>query len=1370
MDVLVSDPNHWQWDGVARACSGSWTVRLGLTLQSARREWSESLRSGELNLEPAHSHRLAETSSSDEVRKPACTGRRDSSQGPPPPGMAQQASPREAIMLSSTRSVLASPERQREQMEQRRIQVLEYLYGHALAPGELQQIFATFLKSSDAQNPDKSHEGEQPETSISNDMPRSPSTANAQDADGDVCLPAATAQELLVSLNALTEEGSAKELDRLRRPPHAPLWCSVAVDFAQLELRALSDIIDAEETSSLTVHLLAARDLKALDMNGTSDPYCVLSLGKHKPARSNVHYKTCNPVFKEKFEFSNPTLSDTLEVEVFDKDLAFDDLIGAVRIPLDEVNNQTQNYQPPQWYPVIDGDDCLVGELLLHLRLPTGKKEDLQCDGQKPSQFAWAEVYLKKEAVPGAVFIGRSSVVSPVSFTASFRQAGGKDDKKKCTNFRFAPLRGLGTAARQRGETQSIPVAESIAVTHVPADHLDQVCIKVFSCFASDAEAAEARFGSQRAVGEVQIDLSCLAMGGDYDEWFGLGPFDLKAEFDNFLRQDPKFNSVVLRPRTLWGTVYDKFQNVCSCFVGSQHAGAHGAAGASQQNKKAAFYADGTKAFSGSAEATGWLGLRSHLFATDETGQSEPAVENVGRLRLKISQNPTLSELSELVTADKPLDVHFCEVVSIIATKRASDEGPGHVLERDFFPLDPDSAHKQAWDILVVLLLMYATFAVPLFLAFGEEPEPGAPMSTYDISEITLDSIFCFDILLTFMTAYVKNGVYHNKLSSIAFQYLRRWFWVDMPGSFPFDKVIIYLNGGVAELGPLLRAIKFARILKVMRAAKLLFKLDALETKESSKALTQGIQIFRSFFITVFFAHLCGCLFYLSLNNSEVRDGGPYTVQNFLSTYYDGDDGDMLHEHEPVGASNLYVICLYWGLSTVTTIGYGDVYPTTPSELLFGVWYMGLGALAFSFASSSIVNTMNACQGIQANTDDEITRVRELLNFRLAPTSVKRMAFNYVGACWRVSGTAYGERTIWRNLPTNVSTNLMKQLSAKGIMPLLQGLNTRTIATVMSYLRLVEFQDDIPIYRRLEASGSMYFLTQGEVELRDSGRNRRKCQVWVPTSAASVPESMFGEESLFHSIWPCREETAVCLTPQVSCLELTDKMVDAIAKEESHFRDAILEYCTLRAASRGMRPCGRVKVVAELANVTRRRHGRLALDTMLHQTKSLLISSLGRTLETIASGEDLSVFRLPPTMSYALRDSEITIPHTAPEHAARAADEAESHLRAAVAMRFEGSVVEFEPPRHVVDGEGSQGMRNESKSLRMILRYTAISFFQTNASMPQCNHTWITPDTILWSGCSPCAHKCAENGGSIYRRISYTYVHTHICIYTYMYI
>lgn len=65
--------------------------------------------------------------------------------------------------------------------------------------------------------------------------------------------------------------------------------------------------------NSLSVTVLQAEDLPALDMGGTSDPYVKVYLlpDKKKKFETKVHRKTLNPVFNETFVFkvSNLRLS-----------------------------------------------------------------------------------------------------------------------------------------------------------------------------------------------------------------------------------------------------------------------------------------------------------------------------------------------------------------------------------------------------------------------------------------------------------------------------------------------------------------------------------------------------------------------------------------------------------------------------------------------------------------------------------------------------------------------------------------------------------------------------------------------------------------------------------------------------------------------------------------------------------------------------------------------------------------------------------------------------------------------------------------------------------------------------------------------------
>jgi hypothetical protein len=58
-----------------------------------------------------------------------------------------------------------------------------------------------------------------------------------------------------------------------------------------------------EQVSILNVKIEKGNDLAAQDLNGFSDPYCVVFFGKQK-VKTNVKYKTLNPG-KQKFKFLN---------------------------------------------------------------------------------------------------------------------------------------------------------------------------------------------------------------------------------------------------------------------------------------------------------------------------------------------------------------------------------------------------------------------------------------------------------------------------------------------------------------------------------------------------------------------------------------------------------------------------------------------------------------------------------------------------------------------------------------------------------------------------------------------------------------------------------------------------------------------------------------------------------------------------------------------------------------------------------------------------------------------------------------------------------------------------------------------------------
>jgi hypothetical protein len=88
-------------------------------------------------------------------------------------------------------------------------------------------------------------------------------------------------------------------------------------------------------SGTLSVCVVSAKQLRAADSNGLSDPYAKLRIGEQTNSTSVVD-KNLNPTWDESFEFFIPDLSSTdlLTITVFDKDTySSDDFLGQVTFP-----------------------------------------------------------------------------------------------------------------------------------------------------------------------------------------------------------------------------------------------------------------------------------------------------------------------------------------------------------------------------------------------------------------------------------------------------------------------------------------------------------------------------------------------------------------------------------------------------------------------------------------------------------------------------------------------------------------------------------------------------------------------------------------------------------------------------------------------------------------------------------------------------------------------------------------------------------------------------------------------------------------------------------------------------------------------------
>jgi len=99
------------------------------------------------------------------------------------------------------------------------------------------------------------------------------------------------------------------------------------------------------KTTDYRIHVKAAYDVLAADMNGKSDPYCVVlgtaHYGTKIKCKSRVIKANLNPVwnFDASLSFVDP--NSKIKIEVYDKDaVGKDDFLGEVDVPMDHVDGK----------------------------------------------------------------------------------------------------------------------------------------------------------------------------------------------------------------------------------------------------------------------------------------------------------------------------------------------------------------------------------------------------------------------------------------------------------------------------------------------------------------------------------------------------------------------------------------------------------------------------------------------------------------------------------------------------------------------------------------------------------------------------------------------------------------------------------------------------------------------------------------------------------------------------------------------------------------------------------------------------------------------------------------------------------------------
>jgi hypothetical protein len=221
----------------------------------------------------------------------------------------------------------------------------------------------------------------------------------------------------------------------------------------------------------------------------------------------------------------------------------------------------------------------------------------------------------------------------------------------------------------------------------------------------------------------------------------------------------------------------------------------------------------------------------------------------------------------------------------------------------------------------------------------------------------------------------------HGKLITdrkvIGKKYMKCWFWIDLLSLIPFEWLMRKLSANGASY-PILRDAKLLRLGRLVRLTRIfgLHKLmeyvnDQLKSVGVSKPHLEfiGRVAYLSTVVSII-VHVLGS-FWIFLSRGLTLDR---QVPNWYSEEYrhmmahDSDNSGFIEDDELLAQLNnanhpqrgtVYIAGCYWVLTTMSTVGFGEIVPHNDMERVFGMFVILTGAFVWAFIVGSFCNTLN---------------------------------------------------------------------------------------------------------------------------------------------------------------------------------------------------------------------------------------------------------------------------------------------------------------------------------------------------------------------------------------------------------------------------